>query len=689
MQRAKNHVKKVTGILAAMLLVLQTVPTTAVAEAALGLGVPGGDAPKIYVVDDGEAAGGVAAPGVEPIEADSDPGTLPQAGKSSPYCPVPRSDAGETLPAESDHEAPALSASASVPGLDSPVNAENALAILRAYDPDGYHMVNYNMQQGASSFAFWIDGSETNASGLDTAVHEECHGYTSNKGGIEYLNGKGFWIEAIYVGGGKDIRVSEATTVNVFPTSEMAKGIPGNLRTFRFETYVSEGSAVSANVDGPFGLLNEFNAYSWGLNNQLNLFDYYKLHGTSFDVWHSFANAGYNNRMAYAEFRYWTLRYLDYAKTNHREVYDFFLSNQNYIDAFCLTQERFENEIKKFDERIRQVVSLANADGRSARVENDMLWIDHTGTSVVDSDYYKLMNEIAKPQYQAIDQAIHAKQSTTKKSLAQAAVSNIADQTYTGRSIEPAVTVTLDGKVLRKGVDYDCTYTQNVNVGTAYVLIVGKGDYTGSKTVSFRIVGYPFIDVTSATPHLDDILWLSGQGISTGWNVGGGRKEFRPYANVARADMAAFLYRLSKSWGVANEDWKPSGKVSFIDVSNKTAHYDEIMWLAENGISQGWVVAGGRREFRPYANVARADMAAFLHRLAQRAGVKDPTRGEIVFSDVTNRTAHAEDISWLAATGVSKGWDVAGGRKEFRPYAFVARADMAAFLHRLDGLEKS
>ena len=618
MQRAKNHVKKVTGILAAMLLVLQTVPTTAVAEAALGLGVPGGDAPKIYVVDDGEAAGGVAAPGVEPIEADSDPGTLPQAGKSSPYCPVPRSDAGETLPAESDHEAPALSASASVPGLDSPVNAENALAILRAYDSDGYHMVNYNMQQGESSFSTWIDGSESNAGALDTAVHEECHGYTHGKGGIEYFNGNAFWNEAIYIGGGKDIMVSEATTVNVFPTSEMAKGIPESLRTFRYETYISEGSVVSANLDGPFGLLNEFNAYSWGLNNQLKLFEYYKLHGTSFDVWKRFANSGYNNRKAYAEFRYWTLRYLDYAKTNHRDVYDFFLSNQSFVDAFCLTQERFEKEIKEFDERVGQIVTLANADGRSARVEGDTLWIDRRGTSVVDSEYYMLMDEIAKPQYQAIDKAIHAKQSNTKKSLAQAIISNIPDQTYTGRPIEPAVTVVLDGKVLRKGVDYDLSYAQNVNVGTAYALVVGKGDYTGSRTVYFQIAGYPFKDMTSATPHRDDILWLSDQGISTGF---------------------------------ANAD--------------------------------------GTKSFRPYANVARADMAAFLHRLAKQAGVMDPTRSGVAFSDVSNKTAHAEDISWLAATGVSQGWSVGGGRKEFRPYANVARADMAAFLHRLDGLEKS
>lgn len=44
------------------------------------------------------------------------------------------------------------------------------------------------------------------------------------------------------------------------------------------------------------------------------------------------------------------------------------------------------------------------------------------------------------------------------------------------------------------------------------------------------------------------------------------------------------------------------------------AHAAEICWLAYAGISQGWKVAGGY-EFRPNNNVARADMAAFMHRL--------------------------------------------------------------------------
>lgn len=112
------------------------------------------------------------------------------------------------------------------------------------------------------------------------------------------------------------------------------------------------------------------------------------------------------------------------------------------------------------------------------------------------------------------------------------------------------------------------------------------------------------------------------------------------------------------------------------------------MWLAESGISEGWRMPDGKREFRPYANVARADMAAFIHRLAVKAGVGDAVgqAGSSVFSDVNIATAHRDDIFWLAATGISQGWSMPGGSREFRPLSNVARADMAAFLHRLDSL---
>ncbi len=267
-----------------------------------------------------------------------------------------------------------------------------------------------------------------------------------------------------------------------------------------------------------------------------------------------------------------------------------------------------------------------------------------------------------------------------------AQVSVDSEWTYTGSALTPVPTVALSGKTLEQGSDYDVSYSNNVNVGTATVAVTGKGNYTGTATTTFEIVAPPaptpeptptptitFIDVNSSTPHNEDISWLASAGVSTGWNVTGG-KEFRPYANVARCDMAAFLYRLAGS-----PDYTAPGISPFRDCDTSTPHYKEICWLAEKGISEGWAVAGGK-EFRPYATVARCDMAAFLYRMAGSPNYAAPSMSP--FKDCNGSTPHYREVCWLAETGVSAGWDVTGG-KEFRSYNTVARCDMAAFLYRM------
>ncbi len=59
--------------------------------------------------------------------------------------------------------------------------------------------------------------------------------------------------------------------------------------------------------------------------------------------------------------------------------------------------------------------------------------------------------------------------------------------TYNGTARKPAVTVKNGSTVLKNGTDYTVTYKNNVNVGTATVIITGKGSYTGSKTLNFKI----------------------------------------------------------------------------------------------------------------------------------------------------------------------------------------------------------
>ena len=71
--------------------------------------------------------------------------------------------------------------------------------------------------------------------------------------------------------------------------------------------------------------------------------------------------------------------------------------------------------------------------------------------------------------------------------IGQAACSRIADQTYTGNAILPSFTVTYNNKTLVKGTDYTISFKNNVNIGTATVIITGKGNFEGNKEITFKI----------------------------------------------------------------------------------------------------------------------------------------------------------------------------------------------------------
>ena len=66
-------------------------------------------------------------------------------------------------------------------------------------------------------------------------------------------------------------------------------------------------------------------------------------------------------------------------------------------------------------------------------------------------------------------------------------VTNADSLVYTGQPLTPEVTVTYNGTVLTKGTDYEVSYTNNINAGTATVIVDGKGNYEGTKTVNFNI----------------------------------------------------------------------------------------------------------------------------------------------------------------------------------------------------------
>jgi len=69
-----------------------------------------------------------------------------------------------------------------------------------------------------------------------------------------------------------------------------------------------------------------------------------------------------------------------------------------------------------------------------------------------------------------------------------AVISEIDEQPYTGKAITPVLTITYNGVTLIEGTDYTLTYSNNIKIGTAKIIIEGKGNYIGTKTVTFKIL---------------------------------------------------------------------------------------------------------------------------------------------------------------------------------------------------------
>ena len=76
-----------------------------------------------------------------------------------------------------------------------------------------------------------------------------------------------------------------------------------------------------------------------------------------------------------------------------------------------------------------------------------------------------------------------------KKSMSKVTVTGIPkSKYYTGKAIKPVLTLKYNGKTLKAGTDYTIKYTKNKAIGKAAITIKGKGDYTGTRKITFKII---------------------------------------------------------------------------------------------------------------------------------------------------------------------------------------------------------
>jgi hypothetical protein len=135
--------------------------------------------------------------------------------------------------------------------------------------------------------------------------------------------------------------------------------------------------------------------------------------------------------------------------------------------------------------------------------------------------------------------------------------------------------------------------------------------------------------------------------------------------------MAAFLVRF-----LGLTDIDPG--ISFDDIGG-TVFETNILKLATAGITKGCNPAQGNTKFCPNDYVTRGQMAAFLVRAF---GLTDDGEGNLFEDD--DGSVFESNIDKLATAGITKGCNAA--QALYCPNGFVTRGQMAAFLHRADGL---
>ncbi|MCC5951579.1 MAG: S-layer homology domain-containing protein [Acidimicrobiia bacterium] len=192
--------------------------------------------------------------------------------------------------------------------------------------------------------------------------------------------------------------------------------------------------------------------------------------------------------------------------------------------------------------------------------------------------------------------------------------------------------------------------------------VVNTDGFTNIGAVElFRCTPDRFTDVGADQPFCLPISWMAATGLSTGFPD----DTFRPGIAVSRQAMAAFL------WRQAGEPAPHSDVPVFSDVPASSPFFEAIQWMAESGLTTGFVDG----TFRPTVPVSRQAFSAFLWRYA---GEPPPEIDVPQFSDVPPSSPFYDAIQWMAESGLSSGFEDG----TFRPVTALSRQAFAAFFYR-------
>ena len=170
------------------------------------------------------------------------------------------------------------------------------------------------------------------------------------------------------------------------------------------------------------------------------------------------------------------------------------------LDKLTGAEQKVQEAVKKAEEEAARkkaeedkavadkVIKAIKALGTEVGLDDkDAVTTARAAYDAMTDDQKKLVSEDVVKMLTAAEEQVKAAEEAAKTVNIADCVITVEDQTYTGKALKPAVTVKYGTTTLKEDTDYTLTYKDNTNVGTATVTVTGKGSYTGSKAVKFKI----------------------------------------------------------------------------------------------------------------------------------------------------------------------------------------------------------
>ena len=286
-----------------------------------------------------------------------------------------------------------------------------------------------------------------------------------------------------------------------------------------------------------------------------------------------------------------------------------------------------------------------------------------------------------------------------------------SSMTYTGSALEPEATVNAGGVAMKEGTDYAVSYKNNVNAGTATVIVAGKGGFTGSNSITFEInaaenpssgsQGGDSSADGSQDGGSETISDASSDGSTSGGSQGGGSETG---SDVSSGDSVSGSTQGSESPAGSSGSNIPSGKPDlssyagaarlarftdladdwYLDASvgafpnSKTLYLD---YAVKRGLMSGY---SGTKRFGPDDAMSRAMVATVVYRMATGATADEPYAAENTsgLSDVEPNQWYTAAVNWCVENKVITGYTSGPDAGRFCPGKDTTREELATITGR-------